>query len=110
MAELSRDEFFNALHERMGTDTSEEGIAFVENMTDTYNALEKRANQEIDWEQKYHDLDESWRERYRHRFFTASADMNNSGGVKSNTSDPEENEYDPEDISVSDLFSSVNNS
>ena len=67
---LAKDEFFNAIHERIGNDTSDDGIAFIENMTDTYNDMEKRiAGNGEDWERKYKELDESWKKRYAHRFF-----------------------------------------
>lgn len=102
MAELNRDEFFSRIHDIIGTDTSEQAIAFVEDMTDTYNGMERRAQQDEDWEQKYHDLDEAWKEKYRHRFFTAGADT--GAGNPSQKTDPEEDEYDPEDVSVNDLF------
>ena len=70
-------------------------------MTDTYNALEGRANGDgIDWEQKYHELDNSWRERYRHRFYDGGGSQ-----VPPMNSEPDnENTYDPESISVEDLF------
>lgn len=103
MATLSRDEFINRIQDRVGTDKSDEAITFVEDMIDTYNDLEKKANSEVDWEQRYHELDESWKERYRHRFFTAGADNINSG-VKANADPVDDDGYDPEDVSVSDLF------
>ena len=60
MAVLNRDEYFSRLHERLGADSSEEAITFLEDMTDTYNDMETRANGDgVDWEQRYHDLDES---------------------------------------------------
>lgn len=100
MAILDRDTFFNRLQERIGEDTSDESIAFVEDMTDTYNDLENRANGDgIDWEQRYKDLDESWKKKYQHRFFSA-------GGVSNQGNEPDP---DPEDratkITFKDLFS-----
>lgn len=72
MAVLSRDDFFERLQARMGEDTSDDAIAFLEDMTDTYNEMEQRANGDgVDWEQRYHDLDNSWKEKYRHRFFSS---------------------------------------
>lgn len=99
MAILDRDTFFTRLQERIGEDTSDESIAFVEDMTDTYNDLESRANGDgVDWEQRYKELDEAWKKKYQHRFFSA-------GGVSNlgNEPDPE-----PEDrarkITFKDLF------
>lgn len=98
MAVLNREDFFSRLQSAVGTDTSDESISFIEDMTDTYNDLESRANGDgTDWEKKYKELDESWKQKYRHRFF--------SGNGRSNTDiieEPEDN--NPETISFNDLF------
>ena len=61
MSVLNRDDFFNRIQNIAGTDTSDETLGFIEDMTDTYNDLEARVNGDgVDWEQRYHDLDESW--------------------------------------------------
>lgn len=72
MAVLTRDDFFTRLQTVLGSDTSDEGISLLEDMTDTYNDLEQRANGDgVDWEQRYKELDESWKKKYRHRFFSS---------------------------------------
>lgn len=97
MAVLTGDEFFNALHERIGNDTSDEAIAFFENMTDTYNALEDRARGSTeDWERRYRDLDESWKRRYMHRFMTGCG-----GTPYDETTD---DDVAPEDVTIDELF------
>lgn len=74
MAVLTRDDYFARLQTVLGSDTSDEGIALLEDMTDTYNDLEQRANGDgVDWEQRYKDLDESWKKKYRHRFFSGGS-------------------------------------
>lgn len=96
MSILSKDEYFDALHTIIGEDTSEDAITFIENMTDTYNDMESRANGDgVDWKQKYNELDESWKKRYRHRFFTG-------GGGKTPEDEPEEKA--PEEITIDELF------
>lgn len=97
MAILNRDEFFNRLHDRIGSDTSDESISFLEDMTDTYNNLEQSANGDgTNWKQKYEELDESWKKRYRHRFF--------SGNGNSNIADDDTTESNNKDITFDDLF------
>lgn len=75
MAVLSKDEYFNAISGVIGTDTSESALAFIENMTDTYNKLEQEATGKNgqDWQQKYEELDKAWAARYRNRFFTGTS-------------------------------------
>lgn len=71
MSVLTRDEFFDRVQKVAGTDTSDDTLTFIEDMTDTYNSLEEKASGDgNDWEQRYHDLDESWKEKYKKRFFS----------------------------------------
>lgn len=100
MAILTRDEYFARLHDRLGEDTSDDGISFLEDMTDTYNDMETRASGDgVNWEQKYKELDESWKKRYRHRFFSGG-----DRGIPDSVASDEKEEYNPEEITVNDLF------
>lgn len=80
MAVLSKEEFMNRLQERIGEDTSDEAMTFIEDMTDTFNDMESRSsgNNDSEWKQKYDEMDKSWRKKYKDRFFnseTTSADV-----------------------------------
>lgn len=100
MSILNREEFFARLDTRLANDTSDDGIAFLEDMTDTYNDLERKASGDgVDWESKYKELDESWKKRYRHRFFSGGGNEMFVEGEKEAVDD-----YSPEDIKVDDLF------
>lgn len=97
---LSREQYFARLHDKIGDDTTDDSISFLEDMTDTYNDLEKKTRCDgVDWEKKYHDLDESWKKRYRHRFFNGG----NTSMPAEETRAPEE-EYNAESVTVEDLF------
>lgn len=37
---LTRDEFFEAINKRVGRNTDDESLKFIEDMTDTYNSLD----------------------------------------------------------------------
>ena len=74
MAVLGKDDFFKRIREHIGDDTSDESIAFIEDVTDTYNALEQSSKDETDWKSKYEELDENWKKRYRDRFFDGNGD------------------------------------
>lgn len=104
MAILNQEEFFNRLHDRIGNDTSEESITFMEDMTDTYNDLTRRANEnDGDWERRYHELDESWKAKYKHRFFSGSGG-GNPNVVGGNNSSYDEDEYNPDTVNFDNLF------
>lgn len=71
---LTREEFFEAINKRVGENTDDESLKFIEDMTDTYNSLGVDRSIE-EWEKKYNDLDAEWRERYRRRFFEGKEDI-----------------------------------
>ena len=73
MAVLSKEEFMSRLQERIGEDTSDEAMTFIEDMTDTFNDMETRSsgNNDSEWKQKYDELDKSWRKKYKDRFFNS---------------------------------------
>lgn len=84
MAVLDRENFMNRLKERVGEDTSDEAISFIEDMQDTFNDLETRSSGNNDeqwetkiedlnkeWQTKYDENDNMWREKYRDRFFNS---------------------------------------
>ena len=71
MAVLSKEDLFNKIKERIGDATDEETLSFVEDVTDTFNELETKATGDgTDWKAKYDELDESWKKKYRDRFFS----------------------------------------
>lgn len=97
MSVLNRDDFFNRIQAVAGTDTSDDTLAFIEDMTDTYNDLENKANGDgVDWEKRYHDLDESWKAKYKQRFF--------SGGGSSFVPHEEQPPETHKDVDYDDLF------
>lgn len=101
MAILNKDEYINSIHARIGTDNSDESIKFLEDMVDTYEDLERKsAGDGEDWEKKYHELDETWKARYKHRFLTGTS-------VSADESDIDEvvaEEEKAETIQINDLF------
>lgn len=68
----TKEEFLESLKNRIGEDTSDDALALIEDFTDTYDDLSSRTDE--DWRKKYEDLDASWRERYKARFFDGNAD------------------------------------
>lgn len=104
MAVLNRDDFLTRLREQFNEDSSDEAISFMEDMTDTYNDLEqKAAGDGVDWEQRYKELDESWKKRYTRRFFSSGG-----GNTFAPGTDPEEDTISAEErgktIKIDDLF------
>ena len=102
MAVLTKDEYFNRIHERLKEDSSDEGIKLLEDLTDTYTDLERKASQSAgEWEEKYNNLDATWRKRYQSRFY--NGEVGNYEQPKSSQSESTD-EYSPDDISINSLF------
>lgn len=76
MAIRTREELLNAVRERIGDDTSDEALAFIEDVQDTINNYENNTNNNgTDWKKKYEDNDKDWRTKYRDRFFHGSVEQ-----------------------------------
>lgn len=77
MSVKSIDEILNAVKERIGDDTSDSAISFVEDISDTLNSLSEQEN----WKQKYEQNDSEWRKKYRDRFLSGESSSydDNSG-------------------------------
>ena len=72
MAVKTKDELLEIIRERIGDDTSDEAISFIEDITDTLSDFEEKAinSNTDDWKTKYEENDKMWREKYRKRFFS----------------------------------------
>ena len=98
MAVLTRDEFFNRINDYLGESSDDASIQLVEDLTDTYNDLERRGSEE-NWEQRYKDLDAAWRERYKKRFFSGD-----TAAIQGEYRMDDEETEDAEDITIDELF------
>ena len=69
MSVLNREDFLARINARVGEDTSDEALAFVADMSDTFSALEAASADNTNWKNKYEENDKEWREKYKARFF-----------------------------------------
>ena len=77
MAVKSKEELMALIKDKFGDDTSDETLAFLEDVSDTFNDLETKASGDgEDWKAKYEQNDKEWREKYKQRFFSAEPDSN----------------------------------
>ena len=70
----SKDEILASIRTRIGDDTSDEAIAIIEDINDSFDDLSTRLNEAGDWKTKYEENDKAWRDKYTERFFTPSDD------------------------------------
>ena len=66
---LTKDDLIESVRTRLGEDTSDEAISFLENVTDTINDYEDKAKGDgKDWKAEAERIDKEWREKYISRF------------------------------------------
>lgn len=86
MAIKTRDELLESIKARVGENTDDETIAFLEDVTDTLTDYEEKAKGDgVDWKNKYEENDKMWRQKYTERFFS---------GEPHNTEPPEPKKYE----------------
>lgn len=73
MPALSKDQLLSKIKERIGEDTSDEALRFIEDVTDTIDDYESKTKDNTDWKKKYEDNDAEWRKKYKDRFFNTPA-------------------------------------
>lgn len=78
MAIKTKVEIMDTLRGYLGEDMTDEAIEFLEDIADTVDDYERRLADVTDWEGKYKELDESWRRRYKERFFEGGTDEDGS--------------------------------
>lgn len=81
MAVRTIEEILELVAQRVGDDSSDEALSFIEDISDTLRDYQAKAdenyNREKDdeieeWKKKYDELDMEWRNRYKERFFNPS--------------------------------------
>lgn len=77
MAVKTREEILESFKTRLGENPNDESISFLEDVTDTLDDFEKRANGDgTDWKSKYEENDANWRKKYTERFFSNEPEPN----------------------------------
>ena len=71
MAILTKDQIMEMIRQRSGDDASDETLQFIEDVGDTLNNMEQLSAEGASWKAKYEENDESWRKKYKDRFFNS---------------------------------------
>jgi hypothetical protein len=72
MAVKTREEILESVRARVGEQTDDETIAFIEDISDTLTDLETKAKGDgTDWKTKYEENDAEWRKKYTERFYSS---------------------------------------
>ena len=72
MSVKTREEILEELKVRVGEQTDDDTISFLEDVTDTLSDLETKAKGDgTDWKTKYEENDAEWRKKYTERFYSS---------------------------------------
>lgn len=70
MAVRTKEEIMQMIRDRVGGNTDDDTIKFVEDVSDTLDDYDSKTGTAADWEKRYNDNDAEWRKRYTERFFS----------------------------------------
>lgn len=77
MAVKTREEILKSLRDRFGEEPTDEDIAMLEDITDTFKDFEEKTSDATNWKNKYEENDKAWKKKYSDRFFSKDDDKNN---------------------------------
>lgn len=99
----SIEDLLNTFRTVVGEEASDEVLTLLEDMTDTITDLETKANGKINVKEtaEYKELEDTWRKRYRDRFF---ADVDQSNDEPDETLDDHIDQTDNRPRRFEDLF------
>lgn len=96
MPRLNKEEFFKRITSFIGDNTSDDAIRLLEDLGDTYTALEAEVNGDgIDWKTKYEENDAAWKRKYYNRFM---------GGNSGEVSFTDSVKLEPKNVDFDDVF------
>ena len=76
MAVKTREEILESLRGRFGEEPTDEDIAMLEDITDTFKDFEEKTSDATNWKNKYEENDKAWKKKYSDRFFSNDDDKN----------------------------------
>lgn len=86
MAVLTKEQYMEQVRNLVGDNNDDASLAIIENMSDTYDDMENRANGDGEnWEEKYKENDAEWRRKYRERFFSGKVTKEEEEEEEDNT-------------------------
>lgn len=79
MAVKTREEILESLRGRFGDEPTDDDIAMLEDITDTFKDFEEKTSDATNWKNKYEENDKAWKKKYSDRFFSKDGDDDEPG-------------------------------
>lgn len=86
MAVKTKEEILERIRGMFGEEPTDDDIAMLEDITDTFTDFEEKTSDATNWKNKYEENDKAWKKKYTDRFFSKD-------NGKGDTGEPE----DPDD-------------
>lgn len=80
MAVKTMEEILESLRGRFGDDPTDDDIAMLEDITDTFTDFEEKTSNATNWKNKYEENDKAWKKKYSDRFFSKDDGNNDNSG------------------------------
>lgn len=87
MAVKTMEEILESLRGRFGEEPTDDDIAMLEDITDTFTDFETKTSDATEWKNKYEENDKAWKKKYSDRFFSKDDNGNDDPG---NPDEPED--------------------
>lgn len=100
MAVKTKDEILQNLRSIIGESTDDNVIELLEDITDTINDYDEKTKE--DWKAKYDELDETWKKKYKERFFNDDIEIEKE--KEKEKEDEKEDEKNETEITFNDIF------
>lgn len=76
----TKEELIGDIRTFIGEEPTDDALSILENVTDSFDDLETKANDTTDWKSKYEENDREWRKKYTERFNSPSKDDDEDDG------------------------------
>ena len=101
MAVKSREDLFASMNTILGDRNDDQALEFIQDMSDTFDNMQSSHGEYT--KEKFDELDASWRQRYRERFFSGPSEKDDEFTKPNKQKEQEEKRE--ETIQINDLFS-----
>lgn len=101
MAVKTKDEILQSVKSVIGESTDDSAITLLEDITDTINDYDAKTKE--DWKSKYEELDETWKKKYKDRFFNDDIEIEKEKEKDKEKEKEKEKEID-EEVTFDDIF------
>lgn len=64
----TKDELLNNIKNILGDNDSDDALAILEDVADTFADFDNKVNDTTDWKSKFEENDKAWRTKYKERF------------------------------------------